>query len=193
MNTAGTEEHKVLSRELPEARMKEVIEAVGQALSKRDGGLSLKAVDPDGSSLEVALEKAVKDALTISPLKVLIKAWKGMDQIADLIGPKGPEDDKPRQVTIASHSLKAGFTPNVVIELGRVAEIRKLPIPVTFTLKVEGLLITVKNRRIASIAAGRAEPSVTVKVEGVTLFEEKLPTINLPLEIKTEPDEPHAA
>ncbi len=80
-----------------------------------------------------------------------------------------------------------------MIELGRVAKIRKLPIPVTFTLKVDGLLVTVKNRRIASIAAGRAEPSLTVKVEGVTLFEEKLPTINLPLEVKTEPEEPHAA
>lgn len=193
MNTAAPEESRVLSSELPDVRMKEVIDAVGQTLSTGEGALSLKAIDPDGETLETALEKAVKDALAISPLKVLVKAWQGVAQVADLIGPKGPMDDKPRQVTIAEHTVKVSFTPNIVIEIGKVAEVRKLPIPVTFTMKIEGLIITVTNRRIAAVEAGRAKPSVTVKVEDVTIFKEKLPTIDLPLEVKPEAIEPEAA
>ncbi len=192
MNASVPERHKILASELPEASVKDVIEAVGEVL-KGEGGLSLKAVDPDGSTLEAALDKAVKDALAISSLKALIKGWKGMDQVADLIGPRGPEDGKPRHVTIASHSLKASFTPNIVVELGKVAEIRKVPVPVTFTLKVEGLIVTVTNRRILSIAAGRAKPSVTVKVDGVTVLDRKLPTIDLPLEFEPEGHDADAA
>ncbi|MEO0865965.1 MAG: hypothetical protein AAFY39_15565, partial [Pseudomonadota bacterium] len=185
MNTPATEPRKVLADELPEARMQEVVEAVGDAL-KGEAGLTLRAIDPDGSTLATALEKAVKDALAISPVKALVQAWKGLGQVSDLIGPKGPQDDKPRQVTVATHSLKAGFTPHIVIELGKIAEIRKLPVPVTFTLKVEGLIVTVTNRRIVSVAAGRAKPAVTIQVEGVTVFKQKLPTIDLPLEVKPE-------
>jgi hypothetical protein len=109
-----------------------------------------------------------------------------MHQVAELIGPNGPEDDKPREVSVAGHSLKAKFSPHIVIELGKFAEIRKLPIPVTFALEVEGLLITVTNRRIVGVLAGRANPSVTVAVDDVTIFKEKLPTIDLPLEMKPE-------
>ncbi|MCK8464075.1 hypothetical protein MUY35_09455 [Aliiroseovarius sp. S1339] len=193
MNNEASEEQKGLSSELPEARLKEVIEAVGLAMTKGDGGVSLKAIDPDGSTLKVALEKAVNDALAISPLEELMKAWKGLRQVADLIGAKGPEDRKPRHVTIASHTLKASFTPNIVIELGKLVKIRKLPVPVAFNLKIEGLIITVVDRRIVAIAAGRAKPTVTVKVEGVTILKETLPTIDLPLEMKSQVDDEQVA
>jgi hypothetical protein len=193
MNTGVSEDHKVLSNELPEARLKEVIEAVGQAMTKGEGGVSLKAIDPDGSTLKIALEKAVNDALAISPLKELMKAWKSLAQVKELIGSEGPEDGKPRHVTIATHTLKACFTPNIVIEIGKLVEIRKLPVPVTFTLKIEGLIITVTDRCIVAIAAGRAKPSVTVKVEGVTILKEELPTIDLPLEMKLQAEDAQTA
>lgn len=189
MNTAVPEDRKVLSNELPEARLKEVIEAVGQAMKKGESGVSLKAIDPDGSTLKVALEKAVNDALAISPLKELIKAWKGLAQVMELIGAEGPEDGKPRDVTIATHTLKASFKPKIVIEIGKLVDIQKLPVPVTFSLKVEGLIITITDRRIIAIAAGRAKPSVTVKVEGVTILKEELPTIDLPLELKPQDED----
>lgn len=193
MSDAAPEKSRLLSSELPEIRLKEVVEAVGEAVAKGDGGLRLKAIDPDGATLATALETAVQDALAISPLKALVKAWKGLDQVAALIGPEGPEDGKPRQVAIGSHSLKASFTPNIVIELGKILEVRKLPVPVTFTLKIEGLIITVTDRRIMGILAGRANPSVAVKVEGVTIFKDSLPAIDLPLEIKSELEDPQAA
>ena len=188
MNTPGPQPHTLLADELPEARLQEVVDAVGEAL-QGTGGLSLRAVDPDGGTLVAALEKAVRDALSISPVKALLQAWRGLDQVGDLIGPKGPQDDKPRDVTVATHSLKAGFTPHVVIEIGKIAEVRKVPVPVAFTLKVEGLIVTVKNRRITGVAAGRAKPSVTVQVDGVTVVKQKLPTIDLPLEVKAEAPE----
>lgn len=184
MNTSALEEDRVLSSELPDVRLTEVIEAVGEAMSKGEGGVNLKAIDPDGSTLRVALDKAVKDALAISPLKTLVKAWQGMDQIAELIGSEGPQDGKPRHVTIASHTLKVSFTPQIVLELGKLIDVRKLPVPVAFTLKIEGLIITVTDRRIVTIAAGRAKPVVTVKVDGVTVIKETLPSIDLPLEMK---------
>ncbi len=193
MNNAVTEEAKVLSSELPEVRLTEVIDAVAETMSKGEGGVSLKAIDPDGSTLQVALEKAVKDALAISPLKALIKAWKGVDQVSDLIGSEGPEDGKPRNVTIAGHTLKISFTPQIVLELGKLIGIRKLPVPVTFTLKIEGLIITVVNRRIVVIAAGRAKPLVTVKVDGVTIVKETLPTIDLPLKMKPQVEDAQTA
>ncbi|WP_299653461.1 hypothetical protein [uncultured Tateyamaria sp.] len=193
MTVTAVEEGKVLSDELPEIRMKELADAVGDTLLKGEGGLKLKAIDPDGSTLKTAVKKAVDDALSISPVKALLKAWKGLEQVGTLIGDKGPEDDKPRQVSIASHSLKAKFTPHIVIELEKAMELRKLPIPVNFTLKVEGLILTVTNRQITAIAAGRAKPTVDVKVEGTTIFKESLPTINLPLEVKPEMEEPQAA
>ncbi|WP_298921781.1 hypothetical protein [uncultured Roseobacter sp.] len=186
MTETARVEGKVLSKELPEVRMQELAEAVSQSLLKGDGGPKLKAIDLDGSTLRMAVEKAVDDALAISPVKELLKAWKGLEQVGALIGDEGPKDDKPRQVSIASHNLKAEFTPHIVIELGKIIELRKLPVPVIFTLKVEGLIVTVTNRRITAIAAGRAKPTVEVKVDGATIFKEALPTINLPLEIKSE-------
>ncbi len=193
MNDTASEAEKVLSSELPEVRLLEVVEAVGEAMSKGEGGASLKAIDPDGTTLQVALEKAVKDALAISPLQALIKAWKGVDQVSDLIGSEGPQDDKPRHVTIASHALKVSFAPQIVLELGKLVDVRKLPVPVTFTLKIEGLILTILNRRITVIAAGRAKPEVTVKVDGVTIVKEKLPTIDLPLQLKPQVEEVQAA
>lgn len=193
MNNETPEGDKVLSNELPEVRLIEVIEAVGEAMSKGEGGASLKAIDPDGSTLQVALEKAVKDALAISPLQVLIKAWKGLDQVSDLMGSEGPHDDKPRHVTIAGHTLKVAFTPQIVLELGKLIDVRKLPLPVIFTLKIEGLIITIVNRSITVIAAGRAKPEVTVKVDGVTIIKETLPTIDLPLKLKPQVKDAQAA
>ena len=185
MTTSASNERKALVDDLPEARVRDVVQAVGEAL-KGEGSVSLTDIDPDGETLEAALEKAVEDALTISPRKALLNAWKGLDQVADLISPKGPMDDKPRQVTIANHSLKASFEPQIVLEFGKVAEVRRLPVPVTFALKIEGLIVTVTNRRIVSVAAGRAKPSVTVKVEDVTVLKQKLPTIDLPIGFKQE-------
>lgn len=193
MNTIVPQDQMVLSNQLPEARLAEVVEAVGQAISKGDRGVSLKAIDPDGSTLKVALEKAVNDALAISPLKELIKAWKGLAQVMELTGAQGPEDGKPRRVTIATHTLKASFTPKIVIEIGKLVDIYRLPVPVTFSLKIEGLIITITDRRIIAIAAGRAKPSVTVKVEGVTILKEDLPTIDLPLEMKPQVEDARAA
>ncbi len=193
MSETAAKKSKVLSKELPKIRLEELAEAVGKSLLEGEGGPKLKAVDPDGSTLKAAVEKAVDDALAISPVKALLKAWKGLEQVGALMGEEGPEDDKPRQVSIASHSLKAKFTPHILIELGKVIELRKLPVPVTFTLKIEGLIVTVTNRQITAIAAGRAKPTVEVKVEGTTVFKEALPTINLPLEVEPEVEASEAA
>lgn len=193
MANAAPKTQEVLSNELPEVRLLEVIEAVGKAMSKGQAGASLKAIDPDGSTLKVAVDKAVKDALAISPLEALVKGWKSLDQVSELIGPEGPKDGKPRHVTIASHTLKVSFTPNIVIELGKLIDVHKLPIPVTFTVKIEGLIVTIVDRVMVAIAAGRAKPSVTVKVDGVTVLTEKLPTIELPLKVNPQPEDQQAA
>ncbi|PTX54527.1 hypothetical protein C8N43_3342 [Litoreibacter ponti] len=193
MSSAASEDPKVLSNALPEARLQEVVEAVGQAMMKGEAGVGLKAIDPDGATLKTAIEKAVHDALAISPFKELVKAWKGFGQVMELTGATGPEDGKPRHVAIASHTLKASFKPHIVIELGKLVEVHKLPVPVTFSLKVEGLIITVTDRRIVAITAGRAKPSVTVKVESVTILKEDLPSIDLPWELKLQDEDAEAA
>jgi len=87
-------------------------------------------------------------------------------------------------VAIASHTLKTKHVPEIHVELGKVATLKKIPVPVEFTLKIEGLVLTVLDRNITGISAGHAQPEVTVKVEGVTVVKEKLRRINLPLNIK---------
>jgi len=181
MNTTMPDKSQVLTDELPPARLREVVEAAGKALLDGEQGARLRAIDPDGSTLETAVTQAVSDALAISPLKALITAWKGMKDLADLIDAKGPEDGKERSVAIATHTLKAQFMPGLVVELNGVADLKKLPIPVIFSLKVDGAIVTVMDRVITSVAAGRAKPTVEVKIEGVTVIKEVLSPFDLPL------------
>ncbi len=109
-----------------------------------------------------------------------------------------PEGALSREEALYAATMAGAYTMHAEdilgsIEIGKLVEIRKLPVPVTFTLKIEGLIITVTDRCIVAIAAGRAKPSVTVKVEGVTILKEELPTIDLPLEMKLQAEDAQTA
>lgn len=173
---------QALAKELPEARMREVIEAAGRALKGKDG-LALKGLDVDEEALETALDGAVRKALDVSPIKALVKAWKGTVEVGKLIGPNGPMDGKARQVAMAGHNLEVAHVPEIHVELGKVATLKKVPVPVKFVLKVQGLILSIKDRQITGIAGGHAQPEVSVSVEKVTLFKEKLRRISLPVDV----------
>jgi len=178
-----SDDPKPVAEELAEARVTEVVEAVGEAF-KGEGNLGLDSVDLDHDTLRTAIDDAVRSALDISPLKALEKAWKSVNEVRKLTSSDGPHDGKERKVAIASHTLKTKHVPEIHVELGKVATLKKIPVPVEFTLKIEGLVLTVLDRNITGISAGHAQPEVTVKVEGVTVVKEKLRRINLPLNIK---------
>ncbi len=171
-----------LHAELPEARIVEVIEAVGHAL-KGEGGVTVDKIDTDDDTLRTALDEAVREALDISPLKALAKVWKSTAEVKKLIGPKGPQDGKTRKVAMAAHKLEASHVPEIHVELAKLATLKKVPVPVTFSIAISGLVLSVKDRFVTGIASGSAQPEVSVKVEDVTLFKEKLRKINLPVDI----------
>lgn len=180
-------ETESLKKQLPEAQITEVVEAVGRALKGEDG-MALTRLDVDDDTLRTALEDAVRDALDISPVKALLKGWKGVAEVRKLTGEDGEMDGKTRKVALASHSLTAAHTPEIHIELGKVATLKKIPVPVAFTLKIEGLILAITNRQIREIAGGKAQPEVTIKVEGVTIIKEKLKAINLPVNVSLYED-----
>lgn len=179
-----------IAKELEEAKIKDVIEAVGKALKGEDG-IPFKGLDADEETLQTALDGAVQKALDISPIDALMKAWRGLGAVRKLTGEEGPMDGKARNVAIASHTLKTEHKPAIHVELGKAATLKKVPVPVTFSLKIEGLILSVLNRQITQIAAGKAKPEVTVEVENVTIVREKLKPINLPLDV-TLYEEPKA-
>lgn len=178
-----SDDPRPVTEELPEARVIDVIEAVGEVF-KGEGGLAVDSVDLDNDTLRTAIGDAVRTALDISPLKALEKAWKGVNEVRKLTSSDGPHDGKVRKVAIASHTLKTKHVPEIHVELGKVATLKTIPVPVEFTIKIEGLVLSILDRNITGIAAGHANPEVAVKVDGVTVVKEKLRRIDLPLNIK---------
>lgn len=174
-----TERTETLESAIPPADFSTVVEAVKSALDEGDPGVRLAGIGLDAGTLHKTVAAAVEEALSISLIDTLLKAWEGMKSVQALTGEKGPMDGRTRVAALLKHKLKATHTPEVRLTLGVSVDVRKVRIPIALTVEVAGVSLTVRDRQIVGVAAGYLHPSVKIKVEKVTVVETKLRRIDL--------------
>ena len=182
-------EPKPVKDELPDMLVIEVVQAVAEAL-KNDESFELPSGDFKDKDLQDAVVEAVSDALDITPLKAVVKAWGSMAEVAELIGPDGPQDGQLRKVKVTKHKLKVTHKPEIHIKIGRMVTAKRVVLTVLFTLNIEGLILSIKDREIRRVSGGHAQPEVKISVEKVAIFTEKLPKITLPVEVHLYDEKP---
>ncbi|MDE9450619.1 hypothetical protein J3R80_09080 [Aliiroseovarius sp. Z3] len=174
-----TEGIETLETAIPPAEFSNVVEAVKSALNEGEPGVRLAGMDLDAGTLHKSVATAVEEALSISLVDTLLKAWEGMKSVQSLLGEKGPMDGKTRVAALLKHKLKTTHTPEIRLTIGEAVDLRKIRIPVALTVEVAGVSLTIKDRQIIGITAGYLHPSVKIKVEKVTVVETKLRRIDL--------------
>ncbi|MCK0139122.1 hypothetical protein [Aliiroseovarius sp. F47248L] len=174
-----TDSIETLETAIPPTDFSNVVDAVKSALNEGEPGVRLAGMELDAGTLHKSVATAVEEALSISLIDTLLKAWEGMKSVQALVGEKGPMDGKTRVAALLKHKLKSTHTPEVRLTVGEAVDLRKIRIPVGLTVEVAGVSLSIKDRQIIGIAAGHLQPSVKIKVEKVTVVETKLRRIDL--------------
>lgn len=170
---------ETIAQKIEPGDLAKIVEAVSDRLTSGQAGMRIAGLDLEAGALRQSVADAVENALSISLLDAVLKGWRGVKTLADLIGPDGPIDGKPRVAALASHTFKVVYKPNIQISIGEAVALRTIELPVTLEIAAAGVVLTVKDREITKAGAGHLQPKLTIKVEKVKVVDTKLKRINL--------------
>jgi len=142
------------------------------ALAKAAPGLPL-GVLLDG------IGKAVQDALDVPVADLLIGAWQRARDLRAALETTRESDSATVLVPLLAHAISSEHRPYVDVVVEGVP-LARLVFPVKVEFRLEGVVVRVRQGRIAEILAGTVKVKGTVKFGDFVLFEKALAPISIP-------------
>ena len=142
------------------------------ALAKAAPGLPL-GVLLDG------IGKAVQEALDIPVADLLIGAWQRARDLRAALETTRESDGATVLVPLLAHAISSEHRPYVDVVVEGVP-LARLVFPVKVEFRLEGVVVRVRQGRIAEILAGTVKVKGTVKFGDFVLFEKALAPISIP-------------
>jgi hypothetical protein len=109
-------------------------------------------------------------------------AWKKVDELAEYAEETRRNPDKPKELVLGEHTIKTEYSPEVVI-LVRDTEIGRINAHITLSLKIQGLILVIKEGRIVRLRGGTCQPSGRIEVEKQLVYEKKLDPVDVLLDL----------
>jgi len=142
------------------------------ALAKAAPGLPL-GVLLDG------IGKAVQDALDVPVADLLIGAWQRARDLRAALETTRESDSATVLVPLLAHAISSEHRPYVDVVVESVP-LARLVFPVKVEFRLEGVVVRVRQGRIAEILAGTVKVKGTVKFGDFVLFEKAPAPISIP-------------
>ncbi len=131
---------------------------------------------------DVALREIVikiVDLLDIPIPDILAKAWKKYTSLLEYLNKSEFSPDETVLVPLAEHTIESEHHPYIEV-LANDVPIGKIEFEIDVALKLKGIVLKVRDRKIKEIQTGECEGSGTVKCENHIILEKKLGGISLP-------------
>jgi hypothetical protein len=169
-------------------RMKDFLlartEDARQAIEQSSAGAKLKEAVGKLPGIEwgpVAkeIEARLGEILDVDIAGVLLGGWKKYRQLQQYRDQKKYPPEDTILVSLTEHTIASSHHPKIEI-LAEQVLLARLEFTITLALKLEGILLKVRDARIREICSGRCHGKGTLACAGVVLLEKETPRVELP-------------
>lgn len=135
---------------------------------------------------EGVLFEALRSALDLPFLDIILKAWGGLEELQDTLGQGGDGSEVELVKPLVKHSIRSEHKPRleVLYENTLLAEI---VIDVELTAELEGFVLHIKGGHIVEIATGSITAGGKLGIAGKTLLELSSSPYALPGRLRPDP------
>jgi hypothetical protein len=136
-----------------------------------------KEIKWDVAMREIVIK--IVDLLDIPIPDILTKAWRKYVSLQEYLDKSEFSPDETFLIPLAEHMIESKHHPYIEI-LTNDVPIGKIEFEIDVSLKLKGIILKVKNRKIKEIQTGECEGRGSVKCENHIILEKKLGEISLP-------------
>jgi hypothetical protein len=175
----------LLLGDVPSAAISSCVDAASAAAKRSlDGTPSL-----DWMSLASDIGDKVGEMFDIPLIGLLTGAWKDFRELADAADPDRHTANETVVVALFDHEFEASFTPHIDIEVSGMKAVR-VDFEIAAGIELEGIELEIRGGVIRAVRLGSIFATVSLKCQGLTLFEQSSQKLQLPGEIRLSPGVP---
>ncbi len=135
---------------------------------------------------EGAFLEALRSALDLPFLDIILKAWGGLEELQAFLDPGPSELDQEVVKPLARHSIQSEHRPRLEVLLDNVP-LGEIAVDLVLSAELEGFVLHIKGGRIVEIATGSISAGGTLGIAGKTLLELSSSPYALPGRLRPDP------